>query len=724
MHTALTSSTRFWAPEVQPGSVPGPLVTALVDQGVILGEEWEDVPEQVRIELRRMVDYATLLPALVGRHLLTRFQADAIRAARTADLTIGQYRILEPLGHGGMGVVYRAEHRHLRRPVAIKVMSEQFSGNSKIRDRFHQEARAVARLQHPNIVACLDAGEERRGDRGPTREYFVMDLVPGADLQDAVSNSGPLPVHRAADLFRQAAEALAEAHRIGLIHRDIKPSNIIVTPDWKAKILDFGLARNPACTITEPGVILGTVGYMSPEQARDATAVDARADLYGLGASLFFTLTGVEPFESIDSTYIEIGRRLTSDPPHIRRHRPELPIELDELVAKLMAPDRAARYPSATAAAAALIPFTRWRPESSGTVSPSARKPRVLIVDDDPDVREYLRSLLDADYDCREAGDGRAGIELIEANRFDLVIVDQEMPRMDGAKFITKIHQVSAWPGPMVLYMSGRVPTESLGGLLLAGADDFIRKPFTDTELLSRVRGVLNRRASRVGGKKMDSPSASVVTAGADGSGLLVDGMSRLLEQLGVHNRGYAARLQGYLTTLASRACNLPQYSRLGDGGFLRILSRVAAVHDIGLATVPTAILTKPGGLEPDERLVMQMHTTTGADMLASLVDSHPEAQGLNLAAEIARSHHENWDGSGYPDGLVGEAIPLVARITAIAATYDSLRNRRAYRPGLSHSRAVRVMTIESQGMFDPGLLAVFSQVADQMDLVFTNSNR
>ena len=196
-----------------------------------------------------------LLDRLVDNHLLTRFQAEKVREGGEGELVLGHYRLLDVIGRGGMGTVYRAEHLHLRRQVAVKVMARTAETNPRLLHRFYGEARAVAKLQHPNIVGCLDAGRHTPPGAGP-RDYYVMELIPGADLQATVAASGPLPPGRACDLFRQIAEALAEAHRFGLVHRDIKPGNILITPDWRAKLLDFGLALRPQNRMTEPGLLL------------------------------------------------------------------------------------------------------------------------------------------------------------------------------------------------------------------------------------------------------------------------------------------------------------------------------------------------------------------------------------------------------------------------------------------------------------------------------------
>ena len=189
-----------------------------------------------------------------------------------------------------------------------------------------------------------------------------MEFIPGQDLAGLIRNKGPLSPRRACELFRQVADALAEAHRLGLVHRDIKPSNVLVTPDWQAKVLDFGLARLPSGNVTEPGTLLGTVGYMAPEQARDPHAVDARADLFGLGATMYWALTGREPYPETGNAIQDLHRRFTTSPPTVRRVRPEVPAEVSDLVERLMETEPDRRYPSARTVAAALTGFSLWLP--------------------------------------------------------------------------------------------------------------------------------------------------------------------------------------------------------------------------------------------------------------------------------------------------------------------------------------------------------------------------
>jgi response regulator RpfG family c-di-GMP phosphodiesterase len=707
----------------RPGAGAAP-VPDLIERGIVLREEWAELPAEVQAELSAVADRDAALAALVGRHLITRFQADEVRAGGADALIVGHYRVLEPLGRGGMGVVYRAEHRHLRRPVALKVMTDRHAANARSINRFFLEARAVARLQHPNIVTCLDAGTDGpREAGGPVREYYVMDLVPGSDLQATVADAGPLPVHRAAALFRQVAEALGEAHRHGLVHRDIKPSNVLVTPDWKAKVLDFGLARHPSRELTEPGLLVGSVGYMAPEQIENPSRVDGRADVFALGASLYLALTGRDPFPVTGDLRVQVARRLSGAVPRVREHRPELPAELDALVAKLMDPDPDRRFPCAAAVASALLPFAAYRPAAAARGA-AAGRPRVLVIDDDADVRAYVLSLLADEYECAQAADGREGLARVEGERFDLVVVDHEMPRLDGAKFITQLLQAAPEPPPMVLYMSGRMPTEALGGLLLGGADDFIRKPFAAPEFLSRVRGLLNRRAEsdrRAGSVSsvVQAPSGDLDPAEFVAAGVLAQGACRLLEETAVLSGGYHARAPQYVRALIAAVTAAAGYERLGQPTFVDLLARVAPGHDAGMLAVPAATVGKPGRLDETERLAVQEHATVGGRWYAALAAAHPEAVGIGLAAEVARHHHERWDGAGYPDGLAADRIPLAARVVALVSVYDALRCRRPYRPALSHPRVLRVILEEGRGQFDPVLATAFGQAADQFDHIF-----
>ena len=266
----------------------------------------------------------------------------------TAGTKLGPYEIVAPLGAGGMGEVYRARDTRLDREVAVKVLSEGLAGDSDALSRFATEAKAVAALSHPNILALFDVGDE-----GGVR-YAVSELLEGETLRMAMAH-GPVPPRRALDIAREVAEGLAAAHEKGIVHRDIKPENVFLTKDGHAKILDFGLARHdvsrrdPGDTrsptlqaVSAAGVVLGTVAYMSPEQARGA-AVDFRSDQFSLGTVLYEMLSGAKPFEaaSVPETLTAIIR---DEPEPLDKKAPHVPSPVRWLIERLLSKEVSERY--------------------------------------------------------------------------------------------------------------------------------------------------------------------------------------------------------------------------------------------------------------------------------------------------------------------------------------------------------------------------------------------
>ena len=230
------------------------LLAQLLDSKVVLLEDWEKLPAPARVAILDCTELSMLFSLLQEHDLLTEYQANRVEAGTTHGLVMGNYRVLDRLGAGSMGVVFRAEHFRMRRPVAIKVLPLHSEHASQSLSRFLTEMRAVAQLQHPNIVAAIDAGEHfGTGLDSPVLHYFVMEYVPGQDLEKYVEFKGRLPIAQACDFASQIASALAEAHKHNLVHRDIKPSNVLITPEGQAKLLDFGLARQFGNRQTEPG---------------------------------------------------------------------------------------------------------------------------------------------------------------------------------------------------------------------------------------------------------------------------------------------------------------------------------------------------------------------------------------------------------------------------------------------------------------------------------------
>jgi eukaryotic-like serine/threonine-protein kinase len=306
-------------------------------------------------------DGLALAGELVDRGWLTAYQANQLLQGRGGELLLGPYRILDRLGEGGMGQVFKARHGSMDRVVALKAIRKDRLSDPAAVERFYREVRAVAQLSHPSIVTAFEVGQA--GDT----HFLAMEYVEGIDLARLVQQSGPLPVAQACEYIRQAAVGLQHAHERGLVHRDIKPGNLMVArpnPDEPpvVKILDFGLARferesTQAGRLTQLGWIVGTVDYVAPEQARDARGADTRADVYGLGCSLFYLLTGGPPFPG-DDIVEKISARVLGEAPSVRQGRPEVSPALERVLARMMARSPAGRYQTPGEVAEALEPHT------------------------------------------------------------------------------------------------------------------------------------------------------------------------------------------------------------------------------------------------------------------------------------------------------------------------------------------------------------------------------
>jgi serine/threonine-protein kinase len=319
---------------------------------------------------------------------------------RTDGFTLGQYRILDRIGRGGMGRVFKAEHQTMNRVVALKVLAPDLMKTERARVLFQREVRATAKLVHPNIVTAYDANQS--GDR----HYLVMEYVDGPNLHELVKERGPLPVGQACEFIRQAALGLQFAHGLGMVHRDIKPANLLVHrgPGLQCvvKVLDFGLARlhepAPQAEAGQDSVpaieqqVMGTPDYLSPEQGRNLHRVDIRSDLYSLGCTFYYLLTADVPFPG-GTTLEKLVRHGSEQPRPVTELRPEVPLAVAALVARLMAKRPEDRFQTPAELAAVLAPFAEHSTDSLPTLTvtqevaapDSGDSPWANIFDDDSD---------------------------------------------------------------------------------------------------------------------------------------------------------------------------------------------------------------------------------------------------------------------------------------------------------------------------------------------------
>jgi Serine/threonine protein kinase len=289
---------------------------------------------------------------LISSGLLTSWHVEKLMDRKHRGYFLGRYKLLKHIGSGGMSSVYLAEHTLMRRQRAIKVLPKTKVKDTSYLERFHREAQATAALDHPNIVRAYDLDND--GDQ----HYIVMEYIEGKDLNSIVKQEGPLPLELACNYIAQAAEGLSHAHGASLIHRDVKPANLLVDPKGIVKILDLGLAlfsdsEEASLTVAHNENVLGTADYLAPEQAVNSHRVDYRADIYGLGCTLYFLLTGHPPFN--DGTLAQrIAKHQTQMPEDIRKDRPECPRDLADICVKMMQKRPEKRYANMLDVASAL----------------------------------------------------------------------------------------------------------------------------------------------------------------------------------------------------------------------------------------------------------------------------------------------------------------------------------------------------------------------------------
>ena len=341
-------------------------ISALLS-GLVSQEDLDRAAEELRrsLELSEGQDLPdeALAERLVSQGLITAYQADQLRAGRTK-FDLGPYVVTDWIGQGGMGQVYKAVHQVMGRECAVKVLPLNRSTPEAIAN-FTREIRTQARLDHPNLVRAYDAGQDGK------LHYFVTEYVPGTDLRRLIRLQGPLTIQQAASVIRQAAEALEYAHLRDLIHRDVKPGNILVTPEGVAKLSDLGLAGCLADSNEDSraGKIVGTADYLSPEQIRNPYEIRKVSDIYSLGCTLYYAVTGKVPFPG-GTVASKARRHLDETPVHPRRINAEISEEFVDVIADMMEKDPESRIQTAAEVVSRLEP---WAIETGPLPSRAAR---------------------------------------------------------------------------------------------------------------------------------------------------------------------------------------------------------------------------------------------------------------------------------------------------------------------------------------------------------------
>ena len=732
----------------------------LIDQQLLNPSSVGQFLKQAGPRLTHCTNAESLGHALVEAHLLTQYQLDRITAGTTHGLILGNHRVLDRLGAGAMGIVFVAEHTLMKRRVAVKVLPMDDFCPPALWERFCAEMQVLAALQHPNIVLAFDAGQLAAAGRGlPALLYLVMELVPGGDLDQYVRSHGPVDLVQACEWIRQAACGLQEAHDHHLIHRDIKPSNLLLTSQNKVKVTDFGLVRQFSSRLTAPHHLLGTLGYMAPEQSCDPSLVDGRADIYGLGATLLWLLTGDLPYPPASSPGEEVRALQTGRPRRLRSFRPDAPEELDALIDRMLRLDPAERPAQPLNVMNELLRFTTaessrlrdWEsePPTAATVSadtqadkdtpsstalPGAPPPAeksVLIVDDEASARLLVRSTLEhMGLVASEAADATAALASLQKQRYDLVLLDLNLPDMDGYELCRRIREASSQPYLKIIVISGRGDQNQLSEALPLGADDYIAKPFGMRQLRARVQHSLGLKAAQdqaqaltrqliLANQQLEASLAARNSDVRQAQDALLFAMAKMAESRDGETSGHLRRLQRYTRSLAEGVAEEPGWEGLINSAFLEQLERCVPLHDIGKIGLPEYILLKPGKLTDSERSLMETHTVIGDSILEALGQEYGASLVfLRMASAIVRHHHERYDGTGYPDRLSGEAIPAAARLVAVADVYDALRRERSHKSALDHAEAARIVE-SSEGHFDPAVLRAFQARQREFERIY-----
>ena len=425
-----------------------------------------------------------------------------------------RYEVMDLIGQGGMGQVYKAIDRELDEVVALKVLKPKLSSDSGIIARFKQEIKLTRKIKHKNVARIFDLGEVGGF------KFISMEYIDGKSLKDLLLSRGQLSLPLALHVFRQVLEGVSAAHEEGIVHRDIKPQNIMVSRDFTAYVLDFGIARSlESEDLFQVGVLVGSPAYMSTEQAL-RKEIDHRSDLYSLGVLLFELLTGRPPFQA-RSVVAAANKHVTEKPPDPRTIRTDIPEWVSTMILRCMEKDPALRYQSCRAMLDEIARFATpidTTLESSAPVRkvapaepvdaaiyetgpigvpaedlpPTRERPLVLIGEADPETARLLRAKLEAlGIDVEQVPDGVAAVDRAVAGRFDLIVLGADLPRLDGieATRILKNYAATRNVPVMMLVLPGRSDQETFA--FDSGAVDVLMKPVNMSTLAKKTRSIL-----------------------------------------------------------------------------------------------------------------------------------------------------------------------------------------------------------------------------------------
>ena len=320
----------------------------------------------------------------------------------------------------------------------------------------------------------------------------------------------------------------------------------------------------------------------------------------------------------------------------------------------------------------------------------------ILVLDDDPVSLEMLAyDLGQFGYHVTTATNGQEGFDLIRTGRFRIVVSDWQMPGMNGLELCREIRKRGAYGYTYFILLTSNTGVENLVAGFRAGADDFLTKPFQPHELWMRIR-----TGERV--------------LALEGRDLVIFSMAKLAESRDNETGAHLERMREYSRILAEELSTWPKFAKEIDGNYVQLLYLTSPLHDIGKVAIPDSVLLKPGKLTTEEFEVMKRHTVLGSDTLTSVAEAGPGAEFLLMARDIALTHHERYDGKGYPRGLKGEEIPLCGRIVALADVFDALTSKRVYKDAYSHETARGILFDGAGTQFDPDIVEAFRRREQQ----------